>query len=129
MNTEIDNLKKDLINFSESSLVREVCGFILEDGENLILKKIENKSADNNLFTIEPIDFLEAKLSGKLVSIFHSHVDGSEKPSERDIKNAENCLYPYLIYSLDTKKFSLFDKSYFDRADKCVNKLKGILDD
>ena len=129
MNIEIDNLKKDLINFSESSLGREVCGFILEEEGNLVLKKVRNKSSKNDLFTIEPIEFLRAKLTGKLVSIFHSHVNGSEKPSKCDIRNAENCLYPYLIYALDTKKFSLFDKSYFDRPEKCVNKLKGILDD
>ena len=129
MNIEIDNLKKDLKNFSESSLGREVCGFIFEEEGNLALKKIRNRSSKNNLFIMEPIEFLQAKLSGKLVSIFHSHINGSEEPSKYDIKNAENCLYPYLIYAVETKKFSLFDKSYFDRPEKCVNKLKGILDD
>ena len=129
MNIEIDNLKKDLINFSESSLGREVCGFILEEEGDLVLKKLENKSNHNDLFIIEPIDFLQAKLSGKLVSIFHSHTTGSEKASKYDIKNAENCLYPYLIYALDTEKFYLFDKPYFERSKECVNKLKGILDD
>ena len=129
MNNNINNLKKNLINFSESCLAREVCGFILQDGEDLVLKKLQNKSNNNGLFMIEPVDFLEAKLSGNLVSIFHSHVSGPEKPSKYDIKNAENCLYPFLIYSLDTKKFSLFDKTYFERSEKCVNKLKGILND
>ena len=129
MKTNINDLKKDLINFSESCLVREVCGFILEEEGDLVLKKLENKSNNNDLFIIEPIDFLQAKLSGKLVSIFHSHVNGTEDPSKYDIKNAENCLYAYLIYSLHTEKFFLFDKPYYDRSEKCVNKLKGIVDD
>jgi len=130
MNThQNSNLKKDLINYAESSLIREVCGFISEQDGDLVLKKVINTSADNNVFLIKPIDFLQEKLSGNLVGIFHSHIEDSEEPSEIDKINAENCMYPYLIYSLKTEKFSLFDRSYFDRSEKCVNQLKGILDD
>jgi proteasome lid subunit RPN8/RPN11 len=81
------------------------------------------------LFSIKPIDFLQAKLNNNLVAVFHTHVEGSEKFSEYDKENSENCLCPFLVYSLETKKFSLFDKSYFERSEKCVNKLRGILDD
>ena len=129
MNTHLDNLKKDLIDYAESSLGREVCGFICEEEDELVLKKVTNRSSDNNLFSIKPIDFLQAKLNSNLVSVFHTHVEGSEKFSEYDKENSENCLCPFLVYSLETKKFSLFDKSYFERSEKCVNKLKGILDD
>ena len=130
MNTHLEiNLKKDLVNYAESSLAREVCGFICEEENKLVLKKVTNMSADNNVFLIKPIDFLQAKLNGNLVSVFHTHVEGSEKLSEYDKENSENCLCPFLVYSLETKKFSLFDKSYFERSEKCVNKLRGILDD
>ena len=129
MNTHLTSLKKDLVEYAESSLAREVCGFICEEENKFVLKKVINRSVDNNLFSIKPIDFLQAKLTGNLVSIFHSHIEGSEKLSEYDKENSENALCPFLVYSLETKKFSLFDKSYFERSEKCVNKLKGILDD
>lgn len=129
MNTHLNNLKKDLVNYAESSLAREVCGFICEEEDELVLKKVTNRSFNNNLFSIKPIDFLQAKLNSNLVSIFHTHIEGSEKFSEYDKENSENCLCPFLVYSLETKKFSLFDKSYFERSEKCVNKLRGILDD
>jgi len=130
MNISQNNkLKQEIIDYSQSSPMREVCGFIcLEDGQ-LNLEKAVNHSDDDDYFLINPFDFLERKLSGKLVAIFHSHIDCDENPSELDQKNSANCLYPFLIYSLETEKFSIFDKPYFERPEKCVNDLKDILDD
>lgn len=130
MSTHQNNkLKEDLIEFAKSSPVREVCGFICSSDEGLVLKKAVNLSSNDDFFLINPFDFLERKLSGELVAIFHTHTDSDENLSEIDKKNSLNCLYPFLIYSLKTQKFSLFDKSYFERSEKCVNDLKDILDD
>jgi|TARA_R110002153_G_scaffold182243_1_gene335560 proteasome lid subunit RPN8/RPN11 len=130
MNINQNNkLKQSLIDFSESSPMREVCGFIcLEDGD-LVLQKATNHSSDDGFFLISPFDFLERKLSGGLVAIFHSHVDSNEDPSELDKKNSLNCLYPFLIYSLETENFCLFDRPHFERSEKCVNDLREIMDD
>lgn len=130
MNThQNDNLKQDLIEFAQSSPMREVCGFICSSDKGLVLQKAINHSSDDSFFLINPFDFLDRKLSGELVAIFHSHIDSDENPSELDKKNSANCLYPFLIYSLETEQFSIFDKSYFERSEKCVNDLKDILDD
>jgi len=129
MNTNHDKLKQDLIQFSESSPMREVCGFICQEEGKLVLQKVINHSSDDSYFTISPFDFLERKLSGDLVAIFHSHIDSDEKPSETDEKNSLNCLYPFLIYSLETENFHLFDRLYFERPEKCVNDLRDMMDD
>ena len=129
MSTRLNNLKQDLVEFAESSPMREVCGFICREGEELVLKKVRNTANNHDLFMIHPVDFLERKLSGDLVAIFHTHVDCDEKFSEFDVENSKSCLYPFVIYSLESQKFNLFDMEHFERDENSVIYLKGILDD
>jgi proteasome lid subunit RPN8/RPN11 len=124
-----DNLLKSIKEFSESSPLREACGFISEKNGELIFEKAINFSDLDDYFMINPVDFLERKLSGELVAIFHTHINGEENPSEYDILNSKNCLYPFLIYSLETEKFFLYDEPHFERSEKSVLKLKEIIND
>ena len=101
MNThQNNNMKQDLIQFAKSSPMREVCGFVCKKGEKMFLQKAINHSSDDGFFLIKPIDFLERKLSGELIAIFHSHIDSDEKPSELDKKNSKNCLFPFLVFHM-----------------------------
>tara|TARA_X000001382_G_scaffold130923_1_gene127894 strand:+ start:4031 stop:4426 length:396 start_codon:yes stop_codon:yes gene_type:complete len=128
-NPKTDNFKKDLIEYANTDLGKEVCGFVLyKDGE-LIFKAAKNHSNDDDVFLINPADFLKVKLNGDLLAIFHTHVSGREEPSEYDIENSKNCLYPFLIYSLVTERFALFDMPNFQRSEKGVIMLKEFLDD
>lgn len=129
MNTNLNNLKSELLDFANSSPMREVCGFVCEKNGEFFLAKARNKANQDDLFLISAVDFLERKMSGELVAIFHTHIDCDEKLSDFDVQNSKNCLYPFLVYSLETEKFSLFDMDHFDRAEKSVIELKGILDD
>jgi len=95
----------------------------------LIFKPAKNHSSDDDIFLINPADFLQVKLKGDLLAIFHTHVNGREDPSEYDIENSKNCLYPFLIYSLSTERFNLFDMPNFQRSEKGVIMLKEFLDD
>ena len=124
-----DSFKKDLIEYANTDLKKEVCGFICyKDGE-LLFKPAKNHSNDDDIFLINPADFLQVKLKGDLLAIFHTHINGREDPSEYDIENSKNCLYPFLIYSLTTERFHLFDMPNFQRSEKGVIMLKEILDD
>tara|TARA_Y100000114_G_C11716806_1_gene306405 strand:+ start:253 stop:633 length:381 start_codon:yes stop_codon:yes gene_type:complete len=123
------NLKDSLIEYANTDLKKEVCGFICYKDNELSFKPAKNHSPDNDIFLINPADFLKMKLDGDLLAIFHTHVNGREDPSEYDIKNSKNCLYPFLIYSLATKRFSLFDMPNFQRSEKGVIMLKEFLDD
>ena len=120
---------QEIIEFSESSPLREVCGFIVYRNNTLFFEKIINDSNQDDYFRINPISFLERSLSNELVAIFHTHVDSEEKPSEYDIQNSKNCLYPFLIYSLETKRFHLFDLPEFKRPENGVNMLKEVIND
>lgn len=124
-----DKFIKDLAEYANTDTSKEVCGFICyRDGE-LFLKPAKNHSKDNDIFIINPADFLERKLSGELLAIFHTHINAKEDPSEYDIENSKNCLYPFLIYSLATERFHLFDMPHFERPEKGVIRLKEFLDD
>ena len=81
------------------------------------------------MFLIHPMDFLNKKINKELLAIFHSHVNTKEKPSEYDIENAKNCLYPFLIYSTVSEKFDIFDMPNFERDEKGVTKLKEAIND
>ena len=125
----VDSLKKDLIEYANTDLKKEVCGFICYKDDKLIFKPAKNHSNDEDIFLINPADFLQVKLQGDLLAIFHTHVNGREDPSEYDIKNSRNCFYPFLIYSLATERFHLFDMPNFKRSEKGVIMLKELLDD
>ena len=130
MNTHQDhNLIKEIIEFSESSPMREVCGFIIYKDGKLSFEKMINDSHKDDYFKIDPISFLHRSMSNELVAIFHTHVDSEEYPSEYDIQNSKNCLYPFLIYSLETRKFNLFHMPGFKGPENGVNMLRGAIND
>lgn len=122
-----DNLKNSLIEYSENSPMREVCGFICEENDSFYLKEVVNHSNTDDAFLIHPMDYLGQKLEGGLVAIFHSHLEGTSELSDRDLKTSENLLIPFLVYSLETESFSLFSLEDFKVGEKCVKKLKEEL--
>ena len=90
----------------------EVCGFLGfdEDGDRFIVREEYNSSPwPFEYFLIDPINYLLFKDKYHLVGVFHSHVMGDEKPSEFDVKMAQNCCIPFLIYSLNTKKIHIHE--------------------
>ena len=124
-----DNFINEVIEYANTEPFKEVCGFICYKNEQLSFEAVKNHSKDVDYFQISPIDFLQKKMSGDLLAIFHTHINTKEDPSECDIENSKNCLYPFLIYSLTSEKFDLFDLPHFERSEKGVIKLKGLLND
>ena len=124
-----NSFKEQIINYSNENPEKEVCGLVCYKDEKIYFEKVKNQSNDPDTFVIHPMDFLNKKTNKELLAIFHSHVNGKEDPSEYDIKNAKNCLYPFLIYSTVSEKFSLFDMPNFERDEKGVIKLKEAIND
>tara|TARA_E500000178_G_C17022259_1_gene756196 strand:- start:261 stop:662 length:402 start_codon:yes stop_codon:yes gene_type:complete len=124
---EANNLKDNLINYSEDSPMREVCGFICKNDDGFEFERAINHSNIDENFLIKPIDYLHKKLKGNLIAIFHSHVSGSSEPSKHDKITSCNLLLPFLIYSLEDKNFSLFNLDGFEVEENCVKTLKEKL--
>jgi proteasome lid subunit RPN8/RPN11 len=62
-----------------------------------------------------------------MLAVFHSHIVGDETPSEFDVKMAEACCVPFVIYSLNTKKFHIYEPSHSELNVKAFTRLKEHL--
>ena len=125
-----DSIKDELINFAETSSDNELCGFVLyEDGAFVFHESRNYSMHPEKMFEIHPADFLSKKLSGNLVAIFHSHPvgQGDSTPSSYDMVNSRECLYPYLIYSCETKTFNLFYEDHFEPEISVIKELEGVI--
>ena len=128
MNTRPNNIKEQLVACAEGSPMREVCGFVCCNDGDIWFEEAINRSHDDDQFIISPMDFLCKKLEGNLLAIFHSHVEGDEKPSSQDIISCKNTMIPFVIFSTETEKFFLFDHKDFEVDENCVNQLRKALE-
>lgn len=124
---------KDLIFFlrkeSESSLFAELCSLIgVNENKNIVYKQMQNRSKEPNAyFIIDPYDYLAFIKKNSCLCVFHSHLFGDEKESEFDQKTSENCCYPFLIYSINTEKFNLYEPQNKDYDVNIIQRLKELL--
>jgi proteasome lid subunit RPN8/RPN11 len=90
----------------------EICGFIgFDTNQQKYVCKLEKNcsSEPTHFFAIDALNYLIFKNKYSMISVFHSHILGDENPSEFDIKMSENCCIPFLVYSLNTDKFKIYE--------------------
>jgi len=105
---------------------REVCGFLGFDKKErkYVIKLEENISNEpSRYFLINPLNYLLFKEDFEMVAIFHSHILGDETESEFDVKMADSCCQPFLIYSLNSKKINIYTPKTIEGD---VNRLERI---
>lgn len=108
----INAIKDFMANTAFKSPYVEVCGFVgFDENEEKYVVQFEKNIAQDpkNFFSISPVRYLNFKNENKFVGIFHSHVIGDENPSEFDIKMSEAACMPFIIFSLNSKKFSFYE--------------------
>ena len=111
---------------AHKNFTKEICGFLGFDTEQkkYVVQLEDNISeAPQNQFVINPLNYLLFKEDYEMIAVFHSHIRGDETESEFDVKMADNCCQPFLIYSLNTKKINIYTPKTIE-AD--VNKLERI---
>ena len=94
---------------------QESCGIILMDNVgNFFIKELNNiHSEKNKYFKISLSDWIRESNQGKIIAVFHSHIETDEKPSSFDKKYSEELCMPFVIYSTHTDNFFLhFPESY-----------------
>lgn len=121
--------ERDLLSFlrkrSESCLFSEICGLVgINKEKKIIYREMPNRSQKpEQIFIIDAYDYLNFISENEAFCVFHSHLHGDEEPSDFDIKTSENCCYLFLIYSINTEKFFLYEPK---DKDYDVNIAKGI---
>ena len=124
---------KELILFlkkeSEYSLLAELCALVgLNKNKNIVYRQMQNRSKEpENYFMIDPYDYLSFIKDNNCLFVFHSHLIGDEKESEFDKKTSENSCHAFLIYSINTEKFNLYEPEYKDYDVNIIEGLKELL--
>ena len=126
---ELKNFVSFLKKEGESSLFAELCALIGLNKENkIVYRKMQNRSKSPDLyFIIDPYEYLEFLNSFKIIGVFHTHLTGCEKPSEFDEKTSENCCLPFIIYSVCSEKFFIYEPQYKDYDVNTIQRLKELM--
>lgn len=106
----------------------ECCGFVGKNGKDYVVQFVNNRSPNpKQFFCVDPLDYLRFKNENEFVSLIHSHPDGDESFSEMDQANSEATCLPSIIYSLQTKKFAIYEPKEHEVDVNTLNKVKGFL--
>ena len=125
---EITALHK-IKEMSHEHFKQEICGFLGYDHEEkeFIVQKEDNIAEDpRSHFLINPLSYLLFKDSYSMIAVFHSHIIGDETESEFDIKMADNCCQPFLIYSLNTKKINIYTPETIESDVNILDRIKVV---
>jgi proteasome lid subunit RPN8/RPN11 len=116
--------KQEIIEQANQQENYEVCGFgILGRDKKIKITQVENKAKDPKKdFSINPSDFVKARLRGRILFFYHSHPFTPEDPTEKDIKSSENCKIPCLIYSRFSGAFYLYIPDSYKINNKLVER-------
>ncbi len=112
---DLNFIQKLIKAHAEYEQENECCGLIgLNKMQELQVVPCKNVCFDKKrYFEISPKAFIEKSEGLEVVSIYHSHLISSPRPSKFDKESSENWCLPFYIYSLKTESFYLhFPKSY-----------------
>jgi proteasome lid subunit RPN8/RPN11 len=135
MKDHIFDNETDLLTFlkkeSEYSLMAELCSLIgINDKNKIVYRQMQNRSKNpEQYFIIDPYDYLLFMKDYKILGIFHSHLIGDEKASEFDKKTSESCCLPFIIYSICTENFYIYEPKYKNYDVNIIERLKELLND
>tara|TARA_Y100001963_G_scaffold140539_1_gene207691 strand:- start:4058 stop:4453 length:396 start_codon:yes stop_codon:yes gene_type:complete len=123
----IDILGK-IKKISHKNPAQEICGLVGTREGKYFVEKADNIAVDTKgFFCIDPVQYLLFKNDFNLLMCFHSHILGDENFSEFDIKMSENCCIPFLVYSLNTKKFNIYSPKTSESDVSIVERFKEKL--
>lgn len=120
-----------IVDESESNPFVEICGFLGFDRkkEAYVVQNEQNVSQDpSEYFMIDPLNYLIFKQKYDLLAVYHSHINTDAEPSEFDVKMSNNCCIPFLIYSIETKKFDLYEPQNLETDVNIYNRFKEDYD-
>jgi proteasome lid subunit RPN8/RPN11 len=126
----ISNIATFIKENSHLHCKNEICGFIGWDEEDKkFIVSIEKNQAEDpkNFFMISPASYYMFANKYDMLGIFHSHIVGDEQPSEFDVKMSEACCVPFIVYSLNTEKFNIYEPSNSELNVKAFTRLKEKL--
>jgi proteasome lid subunit RPN8/RPN11 len=127
-----DKSLQNILNFLKEHSSKyfniECCAFVGKNKNNYIAEFVPNRSPEPNLFfCIDPVEYLRFQSENEIICLFHSHPSSDENFSEQDENNSEATCLPFLVYSLPSDKFSLYEPKINESNVNILNKVKGLI--
>jgi|SRR6478736_7164715 len=108
----INNLKTCLEYLKKESTAhpnREIVGFLGIKENKPVAKIVKNRASDpQKYFSVDPLELLDFQNNQDFLAIFHSHIYGDSQFSEWDTVTSDNCLIPFVVYSLPEDRFNIY---------------------
>lgn len=116
-------------NYSREYFNVECCILIgINEKSKYCAQVVANRSPQPmEFFIIDPLDYLNFELNHKVLFIFHSHPHTESSFSEIDKSNCEAICIPFLMYSVQDDKFSLYVPQTSEVDVNILNKAKGLI--
>lgn len=109
---EFDVVKNQIKRHAERESPKEACGAIIGVNGKPVVVECKNTSHDPaNLFQISPQELSQAMEKGELIAIYHSHPNGTCRPSSGDKAACMATGYPYLIYGMHDDRLYFMEES------------------
>jgi len=106
----------------------ECCGFIGKKDKDYVAQFVSNRSPNpKDFFCVDPLDYLKFKNEHEFIALLHSHIVGDESFSTMDVANAKATCLPSIVYSLNTKKFAIYEPNNHEVDVNTLKKVKGYL--
>lgn len=122
------DIKTKIIKSSLSDKKKEICGFVVKTAKGFDLLEASNGSpTPEKDFCISAKEFLFTKNNYDIIAVYHSHPKGTERPSVTDKGNSESICYPFVIYSIQENKFSVYRPEFCDSDQRDVDILERLL--
>ena len=101
-----DKLKKELKEQSLKESTKECCGLFVEN-KGIKYIPLANKSNDEEgSFAIDYVQLQEAEKAGKIIGIFHSHLEGDFSVVDKHIAEKRNLVS--VIYKIKEDEFEIY---------------------
>lgn len=74
----------DILAHYQACLPKECCGLLVKTGRKISYQPCNNLGQGNDVFILDPKDWVQAEAMGNIVAIVHSHPNGDILPSDSD---------------------------------------------
>lgn len=109
-----ENLKQTILTHVTSAFPREACGLIVDVVGQPTYFPCRNDAVGTDQFILNPEDYLAAEQSGTIISVVHSHPNGSPQPSQADLVSCEASGLPWHIVNYPDPEWTYFEPSGYE---------------
>lgn len=81
----------------------EACGFVVKKGKKVKAIEMPNESPNpKNQFLMNPTAWSDAEELGEILGVWHTHINGTPKPSDADLAGCESTEVPWFILNVSS---------------------------